>query len=137
MLERKRFPGDPNHIYEIRCEKKHQYCYCLNTKDGYQCSYKKRIDHLLDHIKTGKIHQCQYSVPNYTLDNFINPLKASIYSTNMIDEKIAYLIGKRNLPLDLCCSKEFSDLINTAISFGMQLSMKKIKTIFITRQQET
>ena len=50
----------------------------------------------------------------------------------MIDEKIAYLIGEKNLPLDLCCSKEFSDLINLAIAYGMQLSHEKKK---VTQKQ--
>ena len=98
MFNKKRFPEDPYHLYEITYENNLQYCYCRNTDaNGLQCNFKKRIDHLSNQLKKGIIHKCQYTKvrASATLDNFLKPSSSSEIKIEDIYEKIAYLIGKK------------------------------------------
>ena len=129
-MERKKIDGD-YHMYEIRIEGGRQYCYCISTNNrGLQCSFRKRIDHLCSQIKNGVIHQCDFTKPINTLDKFCTHYKSSgTISESQIDEKLAYLIGRNNLPLGFCSSKELMDLINTSIQYGISLKNKGINKI--------
>lgn len=133
-----KFPGDTR-LYKVA--KKNitdakNTVFCMNSEDGLNCTFNKRIDHFNNDIKKGIFHKCNFSkkprkVENIT--NFFDKLAEGEdvdVDTNLLFDTLIETTGKLNLSLEAGRSGELYELIQVAVAFGASMILNKKSTSF-------
>lgn len=129
------YPGDHNSYCKYKHTDGKYYVRCLTTKtiDGvkYICTYRhKREDRHKQLIAAGRIHICTWekeNTPSKSLLDYYSPVEQKKedkldFSPEGLKQRLAYLIGKRNISIDAAASDEFYDFIIYCLSYGKQLT---------------
>lgn len=134
-----KFAGDPR-LYKIA--KKNvtdtkNTVFCLNTQNGMNCSFNKRLDHFFDDIKKGIFHKSNFSKKQAKteditvfLDKLAKGEKMDIETSVLLD-KLIEVTGRLNLSLEAGRSRELYELIQISVAFGASIVVNgKMSTTF-------
>lgn len=113
-----------NNRYYIKCGEK-------KIVDGkiMLCDFvNKREDRFKDSLKKHKLHTCNFVLTeekHNTLLQYYTPMTKEEEQSTTLDEDgirnhLAFLLGKKNISIDIGASQEFYDFIIYCIAYGMQ-----------------
>ena len=127
------YKGDPNVYSRYKIQGRyHVKCLATRIVDGRKqvCDYQNvREDHHKARVKDGKIHNCNFIIPEEpanSIMNFYLPKNQKTSSGMEFTEeglkgRFMYLIGKKNISIDTAASDEFYEFITYCIAFGMSI----------------